>query len=113
MLDVEKARALVTERACVHGDIQLGQEQSGVLTAALLCAYFGKRNKVPPLPGYVNALLQCVAKIERALRPADFNEDNYLDAFNYLEVAYDMAREKQEVSRREIETREEETSNVI
>lgn len=95
-IDVQKARRIREQREALYGNIH----ENHIHTGILLAAFLGSRLKEPieRLPGHVVALLNCVLKIERAMRPTAFHEDNYIDAFNYLEAAFDLASGTKEES---------------
>lgn len=85
-VDPQKAQEIIESRRHVHGVASDRLRRLGEHWRALLEDHFGF--DLPEIPAYVTAAMLTQQKLCRVVTPV-FNEDDYLDATNYLGFAYD------------------------
>ena len=91
----ESLNEIVAERAPKYGPVKTSHQTVGLIWSALIENHY-KCKLQHPIPGYMVALMMAALKINRASVKDGFQEDNYLDAMNYLQFAMDMQGEKDE-----------------
>ena len=85
--------AMIMKKGHVYGSFHVGFDAYALVLTAILENHY--QQKLPhPVPGHLIGLMMAGQKVVRASAPNDFNDDNYVDAHAYM----DMARVKDDRS---------------
>ena len=90
----DRAVEIAAARSASYGPVERGHKALGMVWGALFCEHFGIQPR--PLPAHVVCLLLVALKASRAVRPKQFQIDDYLDMHNYNGFAAALASDDQE-----------------
>ena len=96
---MDEHKKIRENRSVEHGDPRLGFTSLAMAMTALLREHY--QMDLPLLPPHMAALICTCEKTQRAARSLKYNRDDYLDARNYLDFAFEMDEEDNEKLRSE------------
>ena len=86
---INKTEEIEKERGKQYGHIWLSHKQIGEQFRVVLSAYYG--NDLPPIPPHICAAMLLGLKLMRSItQVGKFQEDDFLDMFNYLDFTKRM-----------------------